>query len=47
MAKGGNVFVERLWESVKYQKIYRYACDTVFDGREALPRYFDFSVFNT
>lgn len=37
-----NVFVERLWKSVKYEEIYLHAYDTVSDARQALSRYFDF-----
>jgi putative transposase len=37
-----NVFVERLWRSVKYEQIYLHAYETVSDVRDALSRYFDF-----
>lgn len=37
-----NVFVERLWKSVKYEEIYLHGYDTVSDARQALTRYFDF-----
>lgn len=40
-----NVFVERLWRSVKYEEVYLSAYDTVADARQALDRYFDF--YNT
>ncbi|MBI4740814.1 MAG: transposase [Betaproteobacteria bacterium] len=38
----GNVFVERLWKSVKYEEIYLHGHDTVSGDRQALARYFDF-----
>ena len=37
-----NVFVERLWKSVKYEEIYLHGYDTVSVARQALGRYFDF-----
>jgi putative transposase len=37
-----NVFVERLWKSVKYEEIYLHGYDTVSDVKQALSRYFDF-----
>jgi putative transposase len=37
-----NVFVERLWKSVKYEEIYLHGYDTVSVARQALNRYFDF-----
>lgn len=37
-----NVFVERLWKSVKYEEIYLHGYDTVSIARQALTRYFDF-----
>ena len=40
-----NVFVERLWRSVKYEEIYLHAYETVSDVRAGLTRYFTF--FNT
>ncbi len=40
-----NVFVERLWKSVKYEEVYLRAYDTVRDARASLARYFAF--FNT
>jgi putative transposase len=36
-----NVFVERLWRSVKYEEVYLHAYDTVSDSRLGLGRYFD------
>ena len=37
-----NVFVERLWRSVKYEEIYLHAYETVQQVRSALQRYFRF-----
>ena len=37
-----NVFVERLWRSVKYEEIYLHAHETVREVKTALTRYFDF-----
>ena len=37
-----NVFAERLWKSVKYEKVYLQAYDTVSQAREGLQRYFTF-----
>jgi putative transposase len=35
-----NVFVERLWKSVKYEAVYLHAYDSVSHARNALKRYF-------
>ena len=40
-----NVFVERLWRSVKYEEVYLRAYDTVSDARASIGRYFSF--YNT
>ena len=37
-----NVFVERLWKSVKYEEVYLHAYDTVSAAKQALTRYFSF-----
>jgi putative transposase len=37
-----NVFVERLWRSVKYEDIYLHAYETVWEVRAALASYFSF-----
>jgi len=37
-----NVFVERLWRSVKYEDIYLHAYDTVREVKTALTSYFSF-----
>lgn len=40
-----NVFVERLWKSVKYEEVYLHAYESVSEARQALMRYFGF--YNT
>jgi putative transposase len=40
-----NVFVERLWRSVKYEEVYLRAYDTVAEARAAIGRYLSF--YNT
>ena len=37
-----NVFVERLWRSVKYEEVYLRAYDSVVEARASIGRYFDF-----
>jgi putative transposase len=37
-----NVFVERLWRSVKYEEVYLRAYDSVTEARVSLGRYLDF-----
>ena len=37
-----NVFVERLWRSIKYEEVYLRAYDTVSAARESIGRYLDF-----
>jgi putative transposase len=37
-----NVFVERLWRSVKYEEVYLRAYDSVCDARASIGRYLDF-----
>jgi putative transposase len=37
-----NVFVERLWRSVKYEEVYLRAYDSVGDARASLGRYLNF-----
>ena len=34
-----NVFVERLWRSIKYQEVYLYAYDSVTAAKQGLERY--------
>ena len=40
-----NVFVERLWRSIKYEEVYLHAYESVSHARAALARYIDF--YNT
>jgi putative transposase len=40
-----NVFIERLWRSVKYEEVYLRAYDSVSHARSSLGRYFSF--YNT
>ena len=40
-----NVFVERIWKSVKYEEVYLHAYDTVPDARASIGRYLNF--YNT
>ena len=40
-----NVFVERLWKSVKYEEVYLRAYDSVGEARASLGRYLVF--YNT
>jgi putative transposase len=40
-----NVFIERLWKSVKYEEVYLRAYDSVSHTRKSLGRYFTF--YNT
>ena len=37
-----NVFVERLWRSVKYEEVYLQDYQSVWDARQSLTRYFRF-----
>jgi putative transposase len=37
-----NVFVERLWKSLKYEEVYLHAYDSVAETRQGLQRYFSF-----
>ena len=36
-----NVFIERLWRSVKYEEVYLHAYDTVSDSRAGIGKYFN------
>jgi len=40
-----NIFVERLWRTIKYEEVYLHDYRTVLDARERLSPYFDF--YNT
>ena len=37
-----NVFVERLWRSLKYEEVYLRAYDSVSEARASIGRYLDF-----
>lgn len=37
-----NIFVERLWRSVKWEEVYLHDCQTVTDAYSGLDRYFWF-----
>ena len=37
-----NVFVERLWRSVKYEEVYLRAYDSVGEARASIGRYLEF-----
>ena len=41
-----NVFIERLWRSVKYEDIYLHAYQTLDEGRVGLKQYFVFYIQN-
>jgi putative transposase len=40
-----NVFVERLWKSIKYEEVYLHAYDSVSQAKAGLARYINF--YNT
>jgi putative transposase len=40
-----NIFIERLWRSVKYEEVYLHTYETVKDARDGLSRYF--RLYNT
>jgi putative transposase len=40
-----NVFVERLWRSLKYEEVYLHAYDSMLEARAGIARYFTF--YNT
>ena len=37
-----NVFVERLWKSIKYEEVYLRAYETISAARSGIRRYLDF-----
>ena len=37
-----NVFVERLWRSVKYEEVYLNAYESASEARQSLAKYFRF-----
>lgn len=40
-----NIFVERLWRTVKYEEVYLKSYNTVKEAKDSLTRYFHF--YNT
>ena len=34
-----NIFVERLWRTIKYEEVSRHACPTVSEARAGIGRY--------
>ena len=42
-----NVFVERLWKSIKYELVYLHAYETVSDAQQGLERYPTFYLHQT
>ena len=40
-----NVFVERLWRSIKYEEAYLHACESVNQAKAGIGRYIEF--YNT
>jgi putative transposase len=39
----GNVFVEQVWKSIKYEEVYLDAYESVQGGRESIGRYLKFN----
>ena len=37
-----NIFVERLWKSIKYEEVYLHAYDSLSDARAQIARYVGF-----
>ena len=37
-----NVFVERIWKSIKYEEVYLHAYNSVADARKSIAHYIDF-----
>jgi len=37
-----NIFVERLWRSLKYEEVYLNPCDSLSEARDGIGRYFRF-----
>ena len=44
VARRDNVFVERLWRSVKYEEVYLRAYDSVSEARSSIGRYLPFTT---
>ncbi len=41
-----NVFVERLWRSIKYEEVYLHAYKTVSEARAGIGRYLNFTILD-
>ncbi len=39
-----NIFVERLWRTVKYERVYLYAYDSVSEARSSIMQYLDWHI---
>ena len=39
-----NIFIERLWRSVKYEEVYLYGYETVAEARAGLDKYFKYTI---
>ena len=37
-----NIFVERIWRSIKYEEVYLHAYDSVAQAKAGIARYIDF-----
>ena len=37
-----NVFVERVWKSIKYEEVYLHAYETVQEARNSIGKYLEF-----
>jgi len=37
-----NIFVERIWRSIKYEEVYLHAYDSVAQAKAGITRYIDF-----
>ena len=42
MTARSNIFVERLWRSIKYEEVYLHAYDSVSQAKAGVARYIDF-----
>ncbi len=41
-ASGDNVFVERVWKSIKYEEVYLHAYETVRQAMTSISKYLEF-----
>jgi putative transposase len=46
-ASRDNVFVERLWKSVKYERVYLHAYDSVTEAKQSIQAAFEPGQENT